>query len=224
LIIPEKLSTENARNYAYRTLQQNIIHLELVPGSVISENEISSLLHLSRTPVREALIELSKNGLVDIQPQRGSFIAKIDYNIIEEAKFVRLVLELAIIRIACISIPKEYSIRLNENLVKQDLSLQHDRGLTLLSLDNEFHCLLFESVGKQWSYNIIRSQMMHFDRLRVLALKALDHARTVNDHHKILHSIENHDRDLAESLMSEHLSRHILEKEELMERYPDYFV
>ncbi len=124
MIIPDKLPTENARGYAYRVLRQNIVNLELEPGSVISENETASLMHLSRTPVREALIELSKNGLVEIQPQRGSYISKIDYAIIEEAKFVRLVLELAVLRIACVSIPKEYSIKINANLASQELCLE----------------------------------------------------------------------------------------------------
>ena len=223
VIIPDKLPTENARGYAYRVLRQNIVNLELEPGSVISENETASLMHLSRTPVREALIELSKNGLVEIQPQRGSYISKIDYAIIEEAKFVRLVLELAVLRIACVSIPKEYSIKINANLASQELCLEQEKGLELIYLDNEFHRLLFEAVRKQWSYNLLSSQMMHFDRLRVLAMKALDHARPVTDHHEICRAIENHDRDLAESLMSQHLSRHALEKEELMGRYPDYF-
>ena len=59
---------ENARNYAIRVLLYNIINLELAPGSAVSENELSSTLNLSRTPVREALIELSKSSLVEILP------------------------------------------------------------------------------------------------------------------------------------------------------------
>ena len=92
----DRLSAENARTYALRVLQYNIINLELVPGSTVSENELSAILNLSRTPVREALIELSKVGLVEIQPQRGSYIAKIDYELIEESRFMRLVLENAV--------------------------------------------------------------------------------------------------------------------------------
>ena len=75
----DRQPSENARSYALRVLLHNIITLELAPGSAVSENELSQILKLSRTPVREALIELSKMGLVDIQPQRGSYIAKIDY-------------------------------------------------------------------------------------------------------------------------------------------------
>lgn len=224
LIIPEKSPTENARSYAYQTLKYNIINLALEPGSMISEKEVSTQLHLSRTPIREALIELGKIGLVEIQPQRGSFITKIDYKMIEEAKFVRLVLELAIIRILCVSIPKEYSIQLDANLAYQSLCLEQEKGMELIRLDNEFHRLLFEAAHKQWSYNLINPQMAHFDRLRVLAMKTLDHTRTVNDHKEILAAVERHDRDRAEEVTSQHLSRHMLEKDELIERYPGYFI
>ena len=58
----DKLPEENARTYAVRVLMDNIIRLELAPGSAVSENELSVLMNLSRTPVREALIELSKIG------------------------------------------------------------------------------------------------------------------------------------------------------------------
>lgn len=116
----DRLSAENARTYALRVLQYNIINLELVPGSTVSENELSAILNLSRTPVREALIELSKVGLVEIQPQRGSYIAKIDYELIEESRFMRLVLENAVLKLACEGISQEYMDKLKENLRMED--------------------------------------------------------------------------------------------------------
>ncbi|MBP0981483.1 MAG: GntR family transcriptional regulator, partial [Oscillospiraceae bacterium] len=58
--ILERLPRETGRDYALRVLKENIINLELAPGSLVSENELSAMLGLSRTPVREALIELSK--------------------------------------------------------------------------------------------------------------------------------------------------------------------
>ena len=67
----DRLSAENARTYALRVLQYNIINLELVPGSTVSENELSAILNLSRTPVREALIELSKVGAGECRVKAG---------------------------------------------------------------------------------------------------------------------------------------------------------
>lgn len=101
MVILQKERSENSRSYAVRVLLYNIIHLELQPGTAVSENELSTTLSLSRTPVREALIELNRIGLIEILPQRGSYISKIDYNIVEESRFLRLVTENAILKLLC---------------------------------------------------------------------------------------------------------------------------
>ena len=85
----ERLARETGREYALRVLKENIVGLDLLPGSMLSENEIASCLNLSRTPVREAFIELSKVKIVEIYPQKGSVVSLIDYNMVEEARFMR---------------------------------------------------------------------------------------------------------------------------------------
>ena len=115
----DRQPSENARSYALRVLLHNIITLELAPGSAVSENELSQILKLSRTPVREALIELSKMGLVDIQPQRGSYIAKIDYELVEESRFMRLVLENAVLALVCEGISPEHEEMLRANMEEE---------------------------------------------------------------------------------------------------------
>ena len=80
------------------------------------------ILHLSRTPVREALIELNKVVLVESQPERGSCIAKIDYELIGESRFMRLMLENAVLKLACESISQEYMDKLKEYLRMETIS------------------------------------------------------------------------------------------------------
>lgn len=222
--LPDKLPSENARTYALRVLICNIIHIELVPGSAVSENELSSAMNLSRTPVREALIELSKMGLVEILPQRGSYISKIDYELIEESRFMRLVLENAILKLACEGISEEYLNALKSNLKAMKNCVRETDYQAFLELDNMFHQLIFDSVGRSWTYNIIRSQMIHFDRLRTLSVKTIRNTTTIRDHEDIVYAIERRDAELAEMLMTRHLARHQVEKSELVKQYPDYFV
>ena len=95
MYVTEQLARENGRDYALRTLKENIIRLELEPGSSISDREVASQLSLSRTPVREALLELAKSKVIDIYPQKGSVVSLIDYELVEEAYFIRNVLETA---------------------------------------------------------------------------------------------------------------------------------
>lgn len=124
--VTERLPKETAREYALRVLKENIISLELAPGSMVSENELSSELGLSRTPVREALIDLSKTQIVDVLPQRGSRISLIDYNYVEESRFLRSVLESAVVELIC------------ESEIPMDLTnLEHNLKLQQFYLENE---------------------------------------------------------------------------------------
>lgn len=93
--LEERHYAETAREYARRMLKENIISMDLKPGAMVSENELAAQLGLSRTPVREALMDMSQYGVVDVMPQRGSRISLIDYNLVEEARFARQVLEVA---------------------------------------------------------------------------------------------------------------------------------
>jgi DNA-binding GntR family transcriptional regulator len=221
----EKIPGENARTYAVRVLMDNIIRLELKPGSAVSENELSVQMELSRTPVREALIELNKLGLVDIFPKRGSYITKIDYDLIEEARFMRLTLEVAVMRLLCENgITDEYIRKMSDNLSLYKEILQEEDYASLLELDNEFHRLIFEAANKMRTYEVVHKQMVHFDRLRALSLQTSLGRTTLNDHENILYALKKKDAELAELVMTQHLTRHRMEREELVKLYPDYFV
>ena len=222
--ILERQSNENARAYAYRVLLYNITSLEFKPGDSISEKDIAPALGLSRTPVREALMELAKNGLVNIIPQKGSYISKIDFSIIEESRFLRLTVERAIIKLACEQISDDYIIELKKNLMHQELSINTDDVSVLIDLDNEFHKLLFEAVNKQWSYGLISSQMVYFDRYRFLIQKTLKRGDILSDHKALLDAVLNHDYKTADTIISQHLGNKSIEKDSIISLYPDYFV
>lgn len=221
--ILERFSQENARSYAIRVLTHNIINLELEPGSAVSENELSSLLNISRTPVREALIELHRQQLVEIYPQKGSYISKIDYKLIEETRFMRLTIENAIIQLVCDGISEEYKARLQHNLFLQNSYLKALMEEELWKHDNEFHKLLFESVNKSKVYDILKMQMIHFDRLRIFMLKNLKEVKSVKDHENIFYAINQKDKELATLLMTKHLLRDQPDQDKLRELHPEYF-
>lgn len=220
----DKLPKENARSYAIRVLLHNIINLELAPGNAISENELSNALGISRTPVREALIELSRSNLVEILPQRGSYISKIDYELVEETNFLRCVVETAICKEACKHIDEKYIEALEKNLAEQRIAYEGGNIETFLSLDNQFHKLLFESVGKARSYKILMEQMIHLDRLRFLTSYTYDRSHIIRDHEQLLYAIKQQDVELAEFIINRHLNRLELNKAKLLERYPNYFI
>jgi DNA-binding FadR family transcriptional regulator len=118
-ILPRK-ERENNRDYALRNLRENIIHLDLPPGSRISENDLSAQLGLSRTPVREALMELARVRLVEVYPQRGSAVSLIDYEMVEEACFMRRVLECAVVKEVCKMITPEERVELEDKAYENE--------------------------------------------------------------------------------------------------------
>ena len=220
-----KLPRENARSYAIRVLMYNIQTLQLPPGSSISENELSAALSLSRTPIREALIELSRMDLVEIIPQRGSYVTKISYERIEESKFLRLVVEVAVLKLACQQgISQEYLDALETNLNAQRQCAQTDESETFLSLDDDFHKLLFQAVNKSRTYDVVKRDMLQFDRLRIISATSGMSQYTIQDHEDILYALRLRDAEMAEMLMTRHLTRHNLEKDELHQIHPEYFV
>lgn len=222
--ILDRTSSENARSYAIRVLLYNIINLNLLPGSSVSENELSEALSLSRTPIREALIELSCIHLVEILPQRGSYITKIDYDLVEESRFMRLALENVVLTLVCQGISQEYIEDLNRNIEAQRKVHEEKDHEKLLELDNQFHRLLFESVNKTWSYKIVKEQMVHFDRLRTLSARSDFNKYTLKDHEDILYAVTRQDSEMAQMLMTRHLTRHRTEKSGLLDMYPEYFI
>jgi len=222
--IKERLEKETAREYAYRILRENIIILELEPGSLVSENELAALMGLSRTPVREALIELSKSHIVEIYPQKGSYISKIDYELVEEARFLRTVLESAIVELACDMLTESNITSLRENLKLQEFYLENPVPDKLLELDNQFHEQLFTACNKTQTYHLMNSMMAHYDRIRSMSLKAIKDIKIVEDHNSILQAILDKNKKEASAIMDKHLSRYIVDKEGICEKYPQYFV
>ncbi|MGB9975998.1 GntR family transcriptional regulator [Thermovenabulum sp.] len=223
LEILKRYPKENAREFVIRVLYHNIIYLNLKPGQQISESEIASLLGVSRTPVREAFIELSKASLVEIYPQKGTYISKIDLDLVEESRFARSILEKAVIKLVCGTITEDYLMFLEDNVRLQELAVKRKDYKELLLLDNKFHEIIFKACKKELTFNLIRSMMSHFDRIRILNFAVMDMQRTVNDHKNILKAIKERNEKKAEELMEEHLTRVIYDQNYLKQLYPEYF-
>ncbi|MDK2880130.1 MAG: GntR family transcriptional regulator, rspAB operon transcriptional repressor [Thermoanaerobacteraceae bacterium] len=223
LEVLERSRRETAREYVMRVLQHNIVNLNLKPGQAISENEIAELLGVSRTPVREALIELSRASIVEIYPQKGTYISLIDMEMVEESRFMRCVLEKAIVELACDMLSENDFVALEENLSLQDSCVNRRDYKRLLNLDNKFHELLFKACNKERTYNLIASMMTHFNRVRILNLAEMDMQRTVNDHKEILQAIKDKDKQKAVASMERHLTRVIFDQSYLAEKHPEYF-
>jgi len=222
MYITERLEKETARDYALRMIKDNIIRIELEPGSMVSEKEIAMELGLSRTPVREALIELSKSQIVEIFPQKGSKVSLIDYDLVEEAYFTRVVMEKAIVKLACERSTVEDFVGLEENLMLQEFYIDYPESYKFLQLDNEFHMKLYQICNKMRCYEMVRSMSIHFDRVRSLSLTTVKNLKNIQDHRAITEAIKQRDVKLAQQIIEKHISRYVIDEAAICEKYPQY--
>ena len=219
----KRLPRETARDYAFRVIKDNIIRLELKPGSPVSENELAAELGLSRTPVRESLIALSKAKVVEITPQKRSVVAPIDEVLVEEARFVRDVLECSVICLVCQMATDADILRLEENVKLQETYVETGPLESIHELDNQFHKYLFAIAQKPQLFDMVQNLAIHFDRIRNLALNGIHDLDIVEDHRKILEAVRNRDELQARQTMELQLNRCKVDSVSIREKYPQYF-
>ena len=222
--ISKKKSKETNRVYALRIIKDNIISMELAPGSLISENEISSQLNISRTPVREAIIELSKTGLLEVLPQKGTRVSLIDDSLVDEANFMRMALEKAIAQYACENRKNLDFSTLEENLSMLKVYIKHENSEKVLELDDSFHQTLFSICGKLRCYQYMKNMNTHFDRVRNMTVGMWTDMVIYEKHLAILNAIKAGDSEKALDEINNHLTKYKLHEEELKKVHPEYFL
>ena len=221
--LPERLPRETGRDYALRVLKENIVNLEIAPGSQISENELSAALGISRAPIREALSELEKVKIVEIQPQKKTSVLLIDPELVEEARFMRSTLEDAVIGEVCMQRTEQDLFRLEENLTLQDLAFRSNALDQVMIKDNEFHRYFFEISRKPEIYQLMQTLQIHFDRVRNLTLYTIIDRKILEEHEAIFRCIKERDVEKARIRLRAHLERVQVDSSVVRKAYPQYF-
>lgn len=190
----------------YERLRRAITTLAMLPSEALSEKELSLQMGVSRTPVREALIRLADEGLLDILPQRGSFVAPIRLRDVEEAQFIRESLEVSVARRLAERRSPRFLAALRAGLERQEAAAaSRDRDL-FLELDEAFHRGFSEEVGLPKCWRVIQSVKLQMDRVRYLSLPDTDHLEVLlAQHREIAEAVEAGDPDRAGRAMSVHL-------------------
>ena len=204
--VQAKLPGENNRDYSYRVIKEAIMSLRLKPGQSLSEAEIAEALQISRTPIREVMAKLREEHLVEVIPQVGTYISKIKPTLIEEAIFVRIILEKEILKQSCISFPKNELVELKNNIAHQELLLdQKGMEQEFHKLDKQFHFLIFQGNNKENVWDSIIRLSTHYNRMRLLAEMNLSFSDAILQHKAIVQMIENKDVDQVETIVREHI-------------------
>jgi GntR family transcriptional regulator, rspAB operon transcriptional repressor len=188
----------------YRILREQIIQAELLPGERLSESDVAKTLSVSRQPVREAFIKLSEEGLVQVLPQRGTFVTRISVASVMDVRFVREAIEADIVRVVA-EAPMPGTIEeLRRQIAEQRKVPQHDRG-AFLRLDEFFHRTLAAAAGKAYAWSVIESVKAQMDRVRFLSVDDMHVGRLIDQHERIVEAIAAGDKAAAEEATRLHL-------------------
>jgi DNA-binding GntR family transcriptional regulator len=218
--IIEQEKNQPIHQWVYQVLRTNIIELHLQPSRQISENEVSEVLGISRTPVREAFIRLAEDGLLKVTPQKRSIISLIDLEQAEEARFVRRALEKAVLREACAGFPESDRADLASNIEAQRDCLRSKAYDRMLIVDNDFHRIIFRGCKKERSWQYIKKLDYNYDRLRLMVMPhVLD--RVIDEHQKILEIITAGDVESVDGIVDLHLTRREIDR--AMYDYPSHY-
>jgi DNA-binding GntR family transcriptional regulator len=230
----------SVQDQVYTALRKSIINLNLIPGTVVSEKEISLRFQVSRTPVREALIHLSKEGLVQVIPQRGTMVSWIDPIRVQQEFFLRECLENAVLD-PCIRNCGASHIEELERLIDlQEQALSGKSYGEFIEHDDSFHRFIFDTAGQPLSWDVVSNMCGHYHRVRVLTIWIAETARPggpsgnpsdtsigtekVRQHRIICGALKTKNREQARNALYSHL--HDLETDEtlLQREFPAYFV
>lgn len=206
MILYEKKEKENGKDYAYRVLKDNIMTLNLKPGELLSEADLSEKLGISRTPIREVLMRLKNEHLIEVKPQTGTYISLIDANLIEEAMFMRYTLEKEVLKTVSNNINDNLLIELEKNLFAQKLiANRDDSAIEFHKLDKKFHQLLFEGSNKKNIWNSILNISTHYNRMRLLFEMQANKEEIINQHEEYLNIIKNKSLDDIDKIVTYHI-------------------
>lgn len=190
----------------YALLRSAIIQNRIAPGTPIYEAKFAEIIGVSRTPLRAAMQQLSKEGLVETRPQVGSIVAPIERKKILSAVFCRSALETAVVRRLAETRPLDTS-RFAKVLALQAECTARDDYIAFFEFDEEFHALLAEIAGVPEAWQLVLSSKTHVDRARLRLQSAIPGRAAVayQEHLQILDAIKSGDAELAVQKMNNHV-------------------
>jgi DNA-binding GntR family transcriptional regulator len=204
-------------------LREEIVSLSLPPGVPLSRHQLAERFGVSATPIRDALMRLEEEGLVEVFPQHATVVSRIDIKRAQQAHFLRQALELEIVRQLAADPADELVTELDRAIALQQHFAKAGDFARFMATDNEFHRLLYAAADRLELWSLVRSRSGHIDRLRRLHLPTPGKAQDIIRHHRLIaRGIAAGDPDAAQAHVRKHLSGTLGYLAEIRARHPDF--
>lgn len=191
----------------YQLLKERILNMDLSPGTRLKAEELAEELGVSNTPLREAIRQLTKDGLVETIPYRGSFVKSLSAREVGEIYDVRMALEALAVRLAAQAATLEQTAQIESWVREYEQAFFADDVHAGLQADFAFHELIAQASGNRALYDLLQSLSA-----RVQALRRMDRGKTrrqesLEDHRAICQALKERDARKAEEAMIRHISK-----------------
>lgn len=203
----------------YDALRHAIVTVRILPDTSISENRICRSLGVSRTPVRSAIVRLAEDGLIDVYPQKGSFVAPIRLAAIAESRFIRRVLEVAVLRDAGTVWTPAYSADARAAIAEQARAIAAGESEAFFTADAAFHHIFSLAAGHAGAWATITQANSRLGRFHRLFGNKDRLPVVLQEHSGVIDALDAGDIDLAAQRLEEHIDKVF----NLIDRLPEHF-
>lgn len=208
----------------YQALREAILSLRYRPGEILRKPQICAALGVSRSPVSDAVARLAVEGLVDVIPQAGTFVARFSMPEIREGAFLREAIEVAAIERVALRITDDQLMQLRRNITVQAALIADGDTAGFYAQDGLMHELLLSFTGFRKLAQVSDTAWLHVHRARQLVLPVPGRvAATLDEHRAILTALEARDADQARRAVQHHLRQLITYLEPLERDRPELF-
>jgi GntR family transcriptional regulator, rspAB operon transcriptional repressor len=204
-------------------LRAAIVSLAFEPGYALDKKRLCERLGVSRFPVSEALSRLHAEGLVEIQPQRGTTVSLIRLADTRENMFLRQSIETQAVRLLAATIDSEILAALKANLVEQHKAAEADDVDTFQDLDQSFHAILLSALGFPRVKSAAEAARFALDRVRRLTATPDRISETMVEHQRIVTALAERDPEKAAKAMFDHLDAVMAKIMSYARREPELF-
>ncbi len=213
------------RGNVFDELRREILDLTLKPGTELNLNQLSTKYGVSRSPVRDAVKELAGEHLIDIYPQRGTYVSRINLRMAEDERFIRLNLELGSIPDFINNVNDDLVSEMEELIEKQEKAFALRDTSLLLKLDDQFHSVIFKGAGREGVFDFILTRNGNYHRMRLISFMfdAISED-VIRQHRVLLDAIKDKDMESLFSLDRAHMTKLKKETVSFRETMPQYFL
>lgn len=194
------------RDVVFNTLRQAILSGEIEPGERLMEIHLANKLGVSRTPIREAIRKLELEGLVIMNPRRGAEVAQITEKSMQDVLEVRKALDILCVELACERISEEELSALKTACDEFEVAVQKGDVKNIALADVQFHDIIVKATGNDRLLQLVNNLSEQMYRYRYEYIKDINgHQKLVEEHRKIVESIENADKSAAGKAVAIHI-------------------